>query len=62
MLEVISQANPAKEGEMFTFWAGEHEDNLDVWEECEKSGYKYRAFYFAGKCPIYPSQVSVTDP
>lgn len=46
MLEVIGQG---KEEEMLTIMAGEHEDNQEVWRDCEKSGRKYRAFYHVGK-------------
>jgi hypothetical protein len=46
MLEVIDQA---KEGQMLTVLAGEHEDNADIWQECEKLGRKYRAFYLVGE-------------
>lgn len=61
ILDVIGQAKEAKEGEMFTILAGEHEDNQNVWKECEKLGRKYRAFYLAGKRLRYPFQGSGTD-
>jgi hypothetical protein len=48
MTEVISEAN-LPEGEIFTVLAGEYDDNVEVWKECERLGRQYRAFYFAGK-------------
>lgn len=51
MLAVIGQA---KEGEMLTILAGDYEDNMNVWQACEKSGRKYRAFYLGGKQSSIP--------
>jgi hypothetical protein len=58
MLEIIGLA---KEGEMLTVLAGEHEDNAKVWKDCEKSGRKYRVFYLVGECVSTSRLVSITD-
>lgn len=46
VLDVIIEA---KKGEMLSIVAGKHDDNGEVWKECEKLGFKYRAFYTEGK-------------
>lgn len=45
LLDVLKQP---KQDALLTIVAGEHDDNEEVWKECEKSGGKFRLFPLKG--------------
>lgn len=57
-LDVIKQSGEG--GSLLTLVAGDHEDNVEVWKECQNSGTKFRLFPLRGTVLLQPSHECLT--